>query len=110
MNNVSVNEEVLKRVPMPKEYHEAVKEFASDDEKGLPEFYGEIIKNFILKREENKGSDFRYLVSPSSSKYVSLWINKEILDIVKSLAEADKVSANRVIYTAIQEFIEQVCA
>ncbi len=107
------NEKTLRQVPLPVSVHHALKSYASDTESQLQEVYDNAILWFLEYKRLYADSLF-YFASPTPSKsegksrYTSMWIDTEVLDMVKELAEEDGVPENRIIFTALVYFLKDI--
>lgn len=97
---------VMRQVPIPVTISAAIKAYAKEKGMLLREAHDEAIIWFIRYKRKT-GESLFYLVSPSSSKYVSMWIKSPTLSKIKALAEVDDVKENRLIFSALVYFLKE---
>lgn len=108
MTDFYQGERTLQQIPMPPEYHEAVKRYGQALDKTLNQSYDEIISWFLKAKNKNQAHFAFYISSPKvTSKYTSLWLDSALLNQIKQRAKKDGVAVNRVIFSAIVYFLKE---
>ncbi len=97
---------VCQQVPMPVESHQKLKNYASESGMTMNEVYDSMLLWFLGEKKNN--ANFHYLASPKgTSKYITMWIDDNIIAMVKKLSKQDSMSINRIIFTAITYFLQE---
>lgn len=105
-------EKTIKTVPIPEIVQNAIKLYGKDNNETLRSTYEEAV-SWFLEYKSIHGKAVFYFASESAAKdaekgakYVSMWLNSELIDRVKELAEHDNVPENRVLFSAFVYFLK----
>ncbi|MCH9674348.1 MAG: hypothetical protein K0U93_23115 [Gammaproteobacteria bacterium] len=97
----------MRQVKMAKAFHLELKNIAKARSIYLREVYDEAIRWFVKYRSKF-GTYDQYLTSPREGAYKSMWLTRSIVAQVKTVSMDDGVSENRVIYTSLYLYAQQL--
>lgn len=98
----------LKQVKFTKETINAYRYLAIETGKTLEMLYNEAIEWFVKNRTSHEllSRLTHYYVCPQQGKYISMWLHPHNFDAISTIAHNDNVHHNRVIYTALNIFLD----
>lgn len=112
-NASTPQEKTIKSVPIPENVMDAIKSYTEDHKDTLRESYEEAIAWF-LEYKNQYGKSVFYFASETISKdaenpakYVSMWLDSQLIEEVKALALKDNVPENRVLFSAFVYFLKR---
>lgn len=97
----------MRQVKMANAFHRELKDIAKVRSIYLREVYDEAIRWFVKYRSKFGRYD-QYLTSPREGTYKSMWLTRSIVAQVKTVSVDDGVSENRVIYTSLFLYAQQL--
>ncbi len=99
-----VGEKSVKRIKFTDKAWNQIKALANGgDRNNLESLYCDAVNHYFLNRELSEETE--YLSPPRIGTYHSLWLDKDSMNKVKLISERDQAYENRIIYTAILNFI-----
>jgi hypothetical protein len=97
-------EKSVKRIKFTDKTWSRIKVVANgEDSSNLESFYRKAVDDYYCNGELSEETD--YLSPPRVGTYHSLWLDKESMNKVKKISTRDRAYENRVIYTAILNFL-----
>lgn len=97
-------ERKLKQIKICPDHYEYLKSLAKARKKTLQDLAEKAVIEFVTQRNNDDSIYIAYLNSPFNAKYKSFWFDQAILNKVKTVAQRDSTSENRVIYTSILHY------
>ncbi len=97
----------IQQIKMLPQTHAAIKQSAYNSSIEISEMYDKIISQY-LDLIDQRPNPVEYFASPKRGVNTSMWINTEICERAAQRAKLDGTSTNRVIYTAIRHFTNQL--
>ena len=95
---------VAQQLRLPDIVRGALKRLAKRDDILLGETYDDALRWF-LKHEGRKRTIF-YLASSHAGGYATMWLDGNLLDRIRVIADRDQVPINRVTYTALVHYLQ----
>lgn len=96
----------VKQIKILQSHHEEIKSIARSNKELIQDICAQAIDMFMTRRDRSEGVYLEYLSSPSEGQYQSYWFDQKVIDNVKKISVADNTSENRVLYTALFQFIQ----
>lgn len=92
---------------LPIGLHEKIKESAKRSNLTISAFYDEIIDSFVKENLSSRGPA-EYLYPSGETKHNNIPLKEEVVFKVKTLANRDTVPENRVLFTAVMQFVKKL--
>lgn len=102
MTQESYANRTLQQVKIGEETKKKLKLIALTKDEYLYTICDQALLSFIKFRKSVP--HFDYLLSPSSGKVFSIWIDNDVLDKTRKRAEKDGVPVNRVLYASLVRY------
>lgn len=102
-----MTERVLQQIPIPEEEREEIRSYASTRGMKIYNMTDEVLEWYFKRMSNGKLPIHSSPKAPEGNKYWSLWILSEHMAQIEEIAEREKCSGNRVIYSAFKNWLRK---
>jgi hypothetical protein len=103
----TMTERVLQQIPIPEDERQEIKSYASTRGMKIYNMTDEVLEWYFRRLSEDKLPILASPKVPEGNKYWSIWILSEHMAHIEDIAEQERCSGNRVIYSAFKNWLQE---